>query len=143
MTTEAIQTSLELLRPEIKVLALTWMEMVTEKLGRHFVGLKSTRQTETLRSAERQAECYETGGSRLKDGFHCYGMAWDFACFDDRGVYIKDGTHEYYKKCGLIAESLGLLWGGSWIRKDYDHIQVAGFTLGQLKNGIKEGVVHV
>lgn len=135
------QADIALLRVAIRSLAETWIATVTQQLGKHFPGLALTKIAETLRTAERQEEAYRDGSSRFQDGFHCYGMAWDFACFDDRGIYIKTGEHPYYTKCGLIAESLGLTWGGSWIRKDYDHVQVAGFTLQQLKNGEKTGAV--
>lgn len=130
-----LQSDVMLLRPAIRGLANTWLTIVKQELSQHFPGLALTRITETMRTAERQAECFKVAASRFTDSFHCYGMAWDFACFEDSGVYIKNGAHEYYKKCGLVAESLGLVWGGSWVREDWDHIQVAGLTLSQLKAG--------
>jgi len=142
MSNIEIQSDVNLLRPVIRGLAQTWLKVITEDFGRHYPGLKSTRITETWRSKERQAECCKIGTSKFPDGFHCYGMAWDFACFDDRGALLTKGEHEYYAKCGLVAEALGLLWGGSWIRADWDHIQIRGMTLEQVKSGIKGGAIE-
>lgn len=49
--------------------------------------------------------------------------AFDFAVFD-KAQYIKDGTDPRYKKAGQIGEGLGLEWGGSWHKPDYDHLQL-------------------
>jgi len=41
-----------------------------------------------------------------------FSKAFDFACFDDDGKYITDGTDDTYRQAGEIGVQLGLVWGG-------------------------------
>lgn len=52
--------------------------------------------------------------------------AFDFAVFDN-AQYIKDGTDPRYKQAGKIGERLGLVWGGSWHKPDYDHLELSNW----------------
>jgi hypothetical protein len=92
------------------------------------------------RDLKTQAALYEQGLSAAKgfDGPHTQidngipcSKAFDFACFDGMGNYIKDGTHPDYKKAGLIAKAQGLVWGGDWEHPDWDHIELPNWR----KNG--------
>jgi len=96
--------------------ARMWLHIVQSDLR-----LK-VRITETRRDATRQAEVKAAGKSPLSFGFHNLGRAVDWACFDDNGVYLTDGRHPYYRKCGMIWEALGWTWGGQF--GDYDHAEL-------------------
>lgn len=65
-------------------------------------------------------------------------QAADFAIFDSNGAYVTDGTDRRYTTAGNIAETLGLVWGGSWSHgihsdgtpydyRDYDHIEASNW----------------
>ena len=119
-----VETRIVALRLDFQPLAQAWKEMVESyMLPLRFPGFKM-RITETLRSGERQAELQANGASRLKIGLHQTGRAFDFACFDETGVYITTDKAGVYEACGQVAESLGCEWGGRWQTfKDYGHIQ--------------------
>lgn len=111
---------LESLRPEFRLLAAKWLHIVTDDLG------MKVRVLETRRDEARQAEVMAAGKSPLPFGFHNIGLALDWACFNDRGVYITDGRHPYYRRCGLVWQALGATWGGEWAHPDFDHAQLDG-----------------
>ena len=76
---------------------------------------------------------------------HNFGIAWDFAIFE--GINEKGGVGQALwnspltEKCGEIAESFGLEWGGRWKFIDKPHIQLrTNFTLAQLRERIKKGL---
>lgn len=50
--------------------------------------------------------------------------AFDFAVFDEDASYIRDGADPRYRQAGEIGETLGLDWGGRWLRPDWDHLQM-------------------
>lgn len=96
----------------------------------------------TYRDNESQASIYAQG--RTKPGkivtnspagrsFHNHRVAFDF-------VPMKDGKEQWsdthlYAKCGDIAKSVGLEWGGNWHFKDMPHCQeVGGYTIDQFIN---------
>lgn len=54
--------------------------------------------------------------------------AYDFAIFNDDGSYVRDGTDPRYTQAGVIAEGLGLVWGGRWHKPDFDHIELKGWS---------------
>lgn len=59
---------------------------------------------------------------------HPASMAWDWACFDENAKYITDGSDPRYRQAGEIGKSLGLSWGGDWVKwKDWDHLELAGW----------------
>jgi peptidoglycan LD-endopeptidase CwlK len=72
---------------------------------------------------------YLTGAQSL----HCFTMggepaskAFDFACFDENGAYIANGTDEHYALAAQVGITLGLEWGGTWSHfKDFDHLQLS------------------
>jgi len=79
-------------------------------------GLK-VKVYETLRTPQRQDSLYllRPRVTYLKGGEskHQYGLAVD--------LYTKNKRD--YKKIGMIAESLGLTWGGRWKMRDLPHIE--------------------
>jgi len=91
------------------------------------------RVLDTFRTPTRQEELYEAGASKVKRGWHNFGLACDFGVFTRDGKYCGSETpdNEYFK-LGLIAKSLDCIWGGDWKFKDLGHIEWhPGFTLAQ------------
>ena len=100
--------------------------------------------TATRRTMEEQAALYAQGrtkaGPRVTNAapgksWHNWGCAFDF-------VPIKNGKADWnnimtFGKCGKIAESVGLEWGGRWrTMKDLPHCQfTGGNTLAQFQSG--------
>ena len=98
----------------------------------------------TLRDTEYQNSLYERGrtlpGKRVTnakggDSLHQYRVAFDF-------VPLVDGAPEWgndalWAKCGAIAQSVGLEWGGAWKSfVDRPHCQdLNGLTLDDYKAG--------
>lgn len=87
--------------------------------------------TETYRSQARQSYLYEQGRTRpgiivtnVKTvGYHNSGNAWDI-CQNIKGKEYSDTS--FFAKCGEIAKSLGIEWGGSWKGfVDTPHFQIS------------------
>ena len=87
--------------------------------------------TETYRSQARQSYLYEQGRTRpgqivtqvKKVGYHNTGNAWDI-CQNIKGKEYSDDS--FFEKCGKIAKSLGIEWGGHWTGfVDKPHFQIS------------------
>lgn len=100
------------------------------------VGLKILI-TSTYRDNESQNDLYAQGrtkpgkivtNAKAGQSAHNHRVAFDFVPLD------KDGKPDWndlekFKKVGAIGESIGLEWGGSWLKlKDYPHFQKKGFV---------------
>ncbi len=84
--------------------------------------------TETYRSQERQNYLYAQGRTRpgnkvtwTKNSRHTSRRAWDI-CKNVKGGEYSDSS--FFKKCGEIAKSLGIVWGGVWSTPDTPHFEV-------------------
>lgn len=84
--------------------------------------------TETYRSQERQNWLYEQGRSRsgkivtwTKNSRHTSRRAWDI-CKNVKGHEYDDVA--FFKKCGVIAAELGIIWGGNWKEADTPHFEI-------------------
>ena len=84
--------------------------------------------TETYRSQERQNELYKQGRTApgqivtwTKHSRHTSRRAWDI-CQNVKGQEYSNTT--FFKKCGEIARSLGIIWGGDWSTPDMPHFEV-------------------
>jgi len=119
-----MEARISALRVDFQPLAQAWLEIVQSYvLPLRFPGYKA-RITETLRSGARQAELQASGASRLKVGLHQTGRAFDFAVFNEVGVYVTTGGDGSYEACGQVAEALGCEWGGRWATfRDLAHVQ--------------------
>lgn len=73
------------------------------------------------------AKGFDGPHTRIVNGLPC-SAAFDFACFDDNGNYIKDGSHPNYTKVGAIAKEEGLVWGGDWRKPDPDHCELPNWS---------------
>ena len=102
-------------------------------------GLK-VRITETYRSQERQNYLYEQGRTRsgkvvtwTKNSRHTSRRAWDI-CKDVKGQEYSDSA--FFKACGAIAKSLGIIWGGTWKQADTPHFEITADW--QLAEGVDD-----
>jgi hypothetical protein len=76
---------------------------------------------ETYRSAERQVLLYEQRATELRTvGVHHYGLACDIV----KSINGEPSWKGDFSFLGKLAESVGVVWGGSWTTiKDMDHVQ--------------------
>lgn len=84
--------------------------------------------TETYRSQERQDYLFEQGRTRpgnvvtwTHNSRHTSRRAWDI-CKNVKGHEYDDSA--FFKACGEIAKSLGIIWGGSWKTPDTPHFEI-------------------
>lgn len=99
--------------------------------------------TSTYRDHESQDALYARGrtapGPKVTNAqggqsFHNFRVAFDFVPIVD-GKAMWNDLNEF-KRCGKIAEALGLEWGGSWAKfKDYPHCQ---YTKGKTLKDLQE-----
>ena len=102
--------------------------------------------TSTYRDAESQNALYAQGRTlpgkkvtnvRGGDSFHNWRVAFDFVpVVGGKAVWNDNATWE---RCGDIAESVGLEWGGRWKKfPDKPHCQyTGGRTIAQFKSGLE------
>lgn len=83
------------------------------------------RRGEGVRTPDEQAVKVAEGLSRTYKSKHLSGRARDLVAFDERGNYIKEGTHPAYQAIGQEATKRGLRWGGNF-KSIYDpsHIEL-------------------
>ena len=73
---------------------------------------------EAFRSPERAQHLSDTGAG-IKLSMHCLGAAVDIV---DEHAYWSAGQ-DFWDALGEEAETLGLVWGGRWTRRDLPHVQ--------------------
>lgn len=85
--------------------------------------------TETYRSQERQNYLYAQGRTRAgkkvtwtKNSRHTSRRAWDI-CKNIKGEEYSD--KDFFKKCGEIARSFNITWGGDWKTPDTPHFEIS------------------
>jgi peptidoglycan L-alanyl-D-glutamate endopeptidase CwlK len=135
---------------------LATLEPVTAKLVRELLrrlqadGL-NFKVTSGTRTFAEQNKLYAQGrtisGQRVTNArggysWHNFGVAADLTLFDKSGKRPKwDGKE--YDRMGVIAQELGLEWGGSWRKfKDRPHVQrPLGLTLAQARAKYPKGIV--
>lgn len=127
--------TLDRLHPSFHPIAAKWLHIMHDDLG------LSVKIVETLRTPERQAELKGQGASKVSVSWHQFGLAFDFAVFDDRGIYQTDDRLGIYLKGGKVGEVLGCVWGGGWQNfKDLGHLEHhPGFTMAQYQAALKSG----
>jgi peptidoglycan L-alanyl-D-glutamate endopeptidase CwlK len=133
-----IENRIESLDVRFQPRAQSWFECYSAYvLPARWPGFK-VRITETRRDAIRQEALAAQGASKLKLGYHNFGLGLDFAVFDDHGVYEVNDSQGVYSAAGHIAKALGMEWGGDWQTfKDYGHLQFRpdGCTIETLTTG--------
>ena len=85
------------------------------------------KNTSTVRTAAEQAECVAKGTSSVSypHSHHNWGTAVDFCWHYGTGAYNTEGR--FFERVGAIAESIGLIWGGSFSKPDRPHLQLANW----------------
>jgi len=73
---------------------------------------------EAYRSPERAQQLSDRGAG-VKRSMHCLGAAVDIVHAED---YWSAGR-DFWDAIGEEALSLGLVWGGTWRRRDFPHVQ--------------------
>lgn len=133
--------SIATLRPDAQAKAREWLLKCLE------AGINVKIITGT-RTYQEQAELYAKGrtapGPKVTNAaagysWHNFGVGWDFVVFDADGQ--PQWESPLMEKCGRIAESLGLEWGGHWTSfQDTPHIQIkTGCTLADARQRVKDG----
>ena len=86
---------------------------------------------EGYRSAERQNVLAYAGTHVTRatgfQSYHQHGRAADCAFLRDGALHISEKdpwTMHSYRLYGLVAESVGLRWGGRWAMQDYGHAEL-------------------
>lgn len=86
---------------------------------------------EGYRSAERQNVLAYAGAHVTRatgfQSYHQHGRAADCAFLRDGALHISEKnpwTMRAYRLYGLVAESVGLRWGGRWAMQDYGHAEL-------------------
>jgi peptidoglycan L-alanyl-D-glutamate endopeptidase CwlK len=104
------------------------------------------RLGETFRTTEQQNQKFLMGSStttlRGGESYHNFALAFDIKIYTPNGQYITNGSNPLYTTAGEIGKSLGLTWGGDWIKPfDPSHFQLtAGLTKAQIKANIAAGI---
>lgn len=111
---------------EFRQRLLTVFKVMREQHGLEMVLI------EGLRSHERQAQLAALGSwvtmAEAGQSWHQYGLAADCAFLFDGRIVIKETdlrAVQGYALYGAVAQSLGLVWGGSWSNiKDLGHVEL-------------------
>lgn len=67
------------------------------------------------------------------DSYHQYGLAFDAVPAAYRTLPNWNPTGKDWQTIGAIGRSLGLEWGGDWVKKDFPHFQLAAAPIAELK----------
>lgn len=137
-----MKISLDSLHPQVKILALKFLEKCKEE---NF----QVQIVSTLRTFKEQDELYAKGrttrGPKVTNAkagysYHNYGLAFDAAPVVN-GKIDWNNT-QLYKKMGAIGKSVGLEWGGDWTKfQDMPHFQwTGGLSIKELLKGKRPGV---
>ncbi len=120
---------------DLKLLHPSLQEKFAELKRRCTLNGLAIKNTSTYRDRAEQEDCVARGTSRLHypDSLHNWGAAVDFCRNDGKDAY--DDSDGFFGRVGRLAESLCLIWGGSFSRPDKPHLQMAdwGKTAGDLK----------
>lgn len=126
---------ISLLHPDLQPLCKQWQAKCTE-LGIHTIIIQ------TYRSIAEQDALYAQGRTKpgkivtkakggqskhnftLDDGTPA-SKAFDFAIEDKNGQLNWNPDSQDWQVACAWGEKLGLIWGGNWSIKDYDHMEIA------------------
>jgi peptidoglycan L-alanyl-D-glutamate endopeptidase CwlK len=102
-------------------------------------GLRTYQEQDDLYAQGRTAPGPKVTNAPAGYSWHNFGVGWDFVVFDADGNPLWESP--LMEKCGRIAESLGLEWGGHWTGfQDTPHIQIkTGCTLAEARQRVKDG----
>lgn len=83
---------------------------------------------QTTRTQAEHAANLANGSSWIEHSLHLDGLAIDVAPFDVYQLHgpdkLKwDGGDPVWERMGKIGESVGLIWGGRWTKRDLGHFE--------------------
>lgn len=116
----------DLLNATFRQRLLVVFHIMQSQYGYHMVMI------EGYRSRERQAQLASKGSDVTQAGpgqsYHQYGLAADCAFYRNGQLVISaksDWAMRGYQLYGQVAESVGMVWGGSWTSiKDLGHVEM-------------------
>jgi peptidoglycan L-alanyl-D-glutamate endopeptidase CwlK len=123
-----------MLDPDFRTRLLLVYKIMREQYGYEMALL------EGYRSPERQNRLAQMGGNVTNaaafQSYHQYGLASDNAFLRDGKLVISEKdpwAMRGYQLYGMVAEQVGLVWGGRWKMMDLGHIEYhkPGFVLGR------------
>lgn len=105
-------------------------------------GTRTYEEQDALYAKGRTKPGPRVTNARAGYSWHNFGIAWDIGLFRGR-EYLEDSP--LYRECGAIGRSLGLEWGGDWVRfPDPPHFQIkTGCTLAEMRARVAAGLVIV
>ncbi|WP_074771751.1 M15 family metallopeptidase [Paraburkholderia fungorum] len=123
-----------MLDPDFRTRLLLVYKIMREQYGYEMALL------EGYRSPERQNRLAQMGGNVTNaaafQSYHQYGLASDNAFLRDGKLVISEKdpwAMRGYQLYGMVAEQVGLVWGGRWKMMDLGHVEYhkPGFVLGR------------
>ena len=129
------------LRPDAQQKAREWLLKCLEAgiNVKVICGTRTYKEQDALYAQGRSTPGPKVTNAPAGYSWHNFGVGWDFLVFDSTGQ--PQWESPLMEKCGKIAESLGLEWGGHWTNfQDIPHIQIkTGCTLADARQRVKDG----
>jgi len=129
------------LRPDAQQKAREWLLKCLEAgiNVKVICGTRTYKEQDALYAQGRSTPGPKVTNAPAGYSWHNFGVGWDFVVFDSTGQ--PQWESPLMEKCGKIAESLGLEWGGHWTNfQDIPHIQIkTGCTLADARQRVKDG----
>ncbi len=129
------------LRPDAQQKAREWLLKCLEAgiNVKVICGTRTYKEQDALYAQGRSTPGPKVTNAPAGYSWHNFGVGWDFLVFDSTGQ--PQWESPLMEKCGRIAESLGLEWGGHWTNfQDIPHIQIkTGCTLADARQRVKDG----
>ena len=129
------------LRPDAQQKAREWLLKCLEAgiNVKVICGTRTYKEQDALYAQGRSTPGPKVTNAPAGYSWHNFGVGWDFVVFDSTGQ--PQWESPLMEKCGRIAESLGLEWGGHWTNfQDIPHIQIkTGCTLADARQRVKDG----
>jgi len=135
------ETNIATLLPAAQAMARQWLRKCLDAgiNVRIICGNRTYQEQDALYAQGRTAAGAKVTNAPAGYSWHNFGVAWDFVVFDANGE--PQWESPLMEKCGRVAESLGLEWGGSWTSfQDTPHIQLKGLpTLAETRELVNGG----
>lgn len=106
-------------------LAMDWVERCNTMGWRCLIhqGRRTWAEQDALYAQGRTTPGKIVTNAKAGQGYHNYGLAFDFVAMDKAGQPLWDLTP--WEMLGYEGEKLGLEWGGRWKKPDRPHLQLS------------------